>query len=378
MAFKRLFLLTFWIGFSCILESQELRLCYLADTSKADFGAVAIQGFGPGQLVELNRPQNRPVWQEYLQVFPSESWEQQLPPMLGKYDWRDSSLLFKPLFPFVQGRKYVAVLNFPGNEAGNAARHVFFDIPVLGLFPPTIVTQVFPVSGQLPANLLKMYLQFSAPMGLGDVYGHITLYDDNGQQVQAPFLEINPPLWDKHNRQLTLWFDPGRIKTGLAPNRELGPPLLPDKTYVLKIAAEWTDAHGRPLQTGFRKQFTITEPDYQKPDPTTWQISPPAAYTRQTLSIRFPEPLDRGTLESGIGITGTSGNVVSGDIIVSELETVWQFLPEQPWQPGAYKILLSRRLEDLAGNNLERLFDTPVGQGTTVENVVFFLPFSVE
>lgn len=378
MALKQLMLLAFWIGFSGALESQELHVRYLADTSNADFGAVELFGFGPEQLGELNQLQNQPAWPEYLQIFPSESWEQQLPPMLGRYDWRDSVLLFQPLFPFVQGRTYVAVLNFPRNEAGYTARHEFFDIPVLSHFPPTRVTQVFPVSEQLPANLLKMYLQFSAPMGLGDVYGHISLYDDRGQEVQAPFLEMNPPLWDKQHRQLTLWFDPGRIKTGLTPHRELGPPLLPGKTYVLKIAAEWQDAHGRPLQTGFRKQFTTTEPDDQKPDPTAWQITPPAAFTRQALTLRFQEPMDRGTLESGIGVADASGHYISGGNEVSEMETVWQFLPEQPWQPGTYKILLSHRLEDLAGNNLERLFDTPVGEGGAQEKeAVKWLNFSV-
>jgi len=39
------------------------------------------------------------------------------------------------------------------------------------------------------------------------------------------------------------------------------------------------------------------------------------------------------------------------------METRWEFLPEQPWQTGDYRIEINSALEDLAGNKLNRLFD---------------------
>ena len=45
-------------------------------------------------------------------------------------------------------------------------------------------------------------------------------------------------------------------------------------------------------------------------------------------------------------------------------ETVLEFRPESPWAKGSYIIESEERLEDLAGNNLNRLFDRDITKET--------------
>ena len=55
----------------------------------------------------------------------------------------------------------------------------------------TIVSDVYP-TGDVPENLLKLYLHFSAPMRRTGVYEHIHLTDKHGERIEAPFVEVDP------------------------------------------------------------------------------------------------------------------------------------------------------------------------------------------
>jgi len=52
-----------------------------------------------------------------------------------------------------------------------------------------------------------------------------------------------------------------------------------------------------------------------------------------------------------------------GNVSISEMETRWEFVPEQPWQSGDYRIEVDTALEDLAGNKLNRVFDVDTAAG---------------
>jgi hypothetical protein len=220
------------------------------------------------------------------------------------------------------------------------------------------VTAVYPSASQLPSNLLKLYLYFSAPMRAGDSYRHIRLEDDAGNPVEAPFLPLQPELWDREQRRLTLWFDPGRIKQGLIPNRTMGPPLEEGRRYRLIVDTSWRDANGRPLAEPFVKRFTTTAADDDRPDPAGWIIEAPRASTRQALVVALPEPMDFAMLRRSLVITDATGAVLAGEVSVDAEETIWRFTPSSSWRPGTYRLLVRADLEDLAGNNLRRLFDT--------------------
>ena len=64
------------------------------------------------------------------------------------------------------------------------------------------------------------------------------------------FVEIQQELWDTNNTRLTVLFDPGRIKRGVLPNEQLGPPIVDGKHYTLLIDRGWQDARGVPLARG--------------------------------------------------------------------------------------------------------------------------------
>ena len=78
--------------------------------------------------------------------------------------------------------------------------------------------------------------------------------------------------------------------------------------------------------------------------------------------LDFSEPLDHGLLGHLIEVQGASGGIVPREIEILDKETRWRFIPDRPWQAGAYTIRIDSRLEDLAGNTLNYLFDVDIQQ----------------
>jgi hypothetical protein len=366
----------FLLSLLSTVVSRAQTICFRpGHASNPGAGVVEVGGFDPAQLQTWR--EKVPDWKNVLRIFPAAlraEKKETIPPMFGNWVLRDTLLVFAPRFPFKEGLEYVAELHNAGIVKTRA-----FVVPIVASPAESLVEGIFPSTDRVPANLLKWYLHFSAPMGLGDVYRHIGLLDEKGDPVEKPFLELDPPLWDKNQRRLTLWFDPGRIKKGLRPNTALGPPLLPGRRYTLLISKNLKNAFGHPLARDFEKHFFVEAEDTEKPDPARWQTVAPAAGGRDPLILRFPEAMDKAMLESGIGIGDEQGREIAGTIEVADAETRWIFTPDRPWKPGVYQILPSPRLEDLAGNNLVRLFDNPLPSGETAQNpkTHFRLPFEV-
>ena len=65
--------------------------------------------------------------------------------------------------------------------------------------------------GDVPSNLLRLYVELSAPMEPGAAYEHIHLVDESDRVVRDAFLELREELWSPDHRRLTLLFDPGRL-----------------------------------------------------------------------------------------------------------------------------------------------------------------------
>ena len=89
----------------------------------------------------------------------------------------------------------------------------------------------------------------------------------------------------------------------------------------------------------------------------TWQIRPPKADTRESLSISFPEPMDHAIAQRVIRVTSDSGELVNGTTAMDDNERRWNFTPAGPWRRGAYKLVVETTLEDLAGNSIGKPFD---------------------
>jgi hypothetical protein len=83
-----------------------------------------------------------------------------------------------------------------------------------------MVSQVFPTADELPENQLRLYVHFSAPMGSKGGLDFIHLLDENGAEVEDPFLPLDAEFFNDDRTRYTVFFDPGRQKRGIAPIAE--------------------------------------------------------------------------------------------------------------------------------------------------------------
>ncbi len=231
-----------------------------------------------------------------------------------------------------------------------------------GIEPPQLIA-IYPSSDSLPQNLLKIYLLFSKPIpesSVRSVDKVKILFNDSS--LNAPFLDLKPELWNADRTMLTLWLDPGRIKTGLIPNKKLGLPLKSGK-HELIISDEWADMFGLTLTDGFRKIFISGEIDRCKPRISNWTLRVPSARSREPLEIHFDEPIDFATALEGIEIFDQTVPV-TGLFMLSDHESTGLFRPDENWNAGKYRIKIASRIEDLSGNNLNRLFEEDILSNT--------------
>ena len=279
-------------------------------------------------------------------------------PIAGRYLVDGDTVHFTPLFPFDAGRKYQA--RYEGAEflSGEAAPtgEAIVALPAPAAAAPVHVTAVFPSSDEVPENQLRMYIHFSGPMGRRGSLEHVSLLDDHGKAVVDPFLPVDGELWNADRTRYTVFFDPGRQKRGILPNREMGFSLAEGRKYTLVVDREWIDGNGNPLRESFTKSFRVTAPDLAPLDPKVWTIAAPREGTRDSISVTFPEPLDHGLLLRAVGVRRNGAPVV-GDVRVDAHETRWRMTPNEPWRAGDYSVIALGILEDLAGNRIGRAFE---------------------
>lgn len=275
------------------------------------------------------------------------------PPMLGHYTIRNGDVVFEPLIPFTRGLQYE--VRWKNKRLDEVV------IPAASPADGPQVTGIFPSHDTLPQNLLKLYLRFSKPMQTGRSLQHITLLKNTRDTVPGVFLDLQPELWDHDGMLLTLWLDPGRIKRGLQPNEKLGAPLERGVPYQLVVGGGWKDTRGAPLRQIYRKNFVVSRRDTVSPSLSKWSITAPGAGTRNPLEVNFHEPLDHVLIREAIGIY-RNDEPIRGKVEIIASETAFRFTPDNPWTAGTYTLASEARLEDLAGNNLERAFDIDMHQ----------------
>ena len=271
--------------------------------------------------------------------------------ILGDYKV-DNGLLFTPLISFTQGTDYeIRVL---GKMAGQ------FRIPVADTTDVPILTNCYPKQDTVPENLLKIYLQFSHPMREGQSDKYIKLVKNGTDTVHDVFLSLQPELWNEDRTVLTVWLDPGRIKRALQPNLKLGNPLQKNEAYQLIVSGQWQDTQGRSLQKDFTKKWIVGIRDSLSPDPEQWKIAFPKALTREPLVLSFGEALDHYLLLETMHIITKEGILLKGKFEPDENDRSCRFIPAEEWAAGNYVLIIASRLEDLAGNNLNRPFDRDI------------------
>lgn len=240
---------------------------------------------------------------------------------------------------------------------------------------PQVSLNIYPKTKIVPSNLLKMHLVFSAPMQVGKSYQHIRFYHDN--ELIFPLLELYPELWNESKTVLTLWLDPGRIKRNLIRNHKLGAPLLSEQEYTLIVDSIWQDQNHQPLGRYYQKTFRTFSSDRTRLTMADWDVFSPKRATKDTLILKFNEPMDYLLLRHALRVY-QNGQQIVGNISSQQEESEWLFVPKYPWAKGKYRIEIEGRLEDLAGNNLNRPFDRDLNAKSEPEKEIYLIEFTVD
>ncbi len=341
--------------------------------SRPDFGAVIVAPLNASSLMALERARlTNDEWQKVLSVYAGDSLGL---PMLGTYSTSGDTLRFAPRFPPVRGTRYTARFHADAFNARSGATLPFGEADAAWTRPlpagtrTTVVEEVYPTADTVPMNLLRMYVQFSGPMTVGDRADvHVHLLDEHGAPVDKAFLVATgeQELWDPDHTRLTLFLDPGRIKRDLTPHDELGLPLRSGHAYTLVIDSLLHDAHGLPLARQFTKRFRVGPVDRTMPRTSSWHLVSPAVGTTEPLAIEFPEPLDHALLARMLTVRLQGDEKpLDGRVSLENHDRRWRFTPERPWRSSSYSVEIDTELEDLAGNNLRRLFDVMPGDSAS-------------
>lgn len=332
----------------------EIRLVPPSDGADAVIEVVSLPEDVVRALAGAER--TREEWAEILRVSVGESQ----PAMIGDYLLRGNALRFTPMYPLDPGRRYHVAFNAGrATGAGSTAPPLVATVGVAAseAVPSTVVSHVFPSGAIVPANQLRLYVHFSAPMGREGGLPYIKLLDDRGNEVVDPFLPLDAEFWNDDHTRYTVFFDPGRQKRGILPNQQMGRSLEPGKRYTLVVRREWRDGNGQPLKEEFTRDFSVGPPDERPLDVKSWRIAPPTAGTREPLTVTFDEALDHGLLLRALGVTGGDGRFLQGDVKIEAAESRWSFAPAAAWTAGTYQLTALAMLEDLAGNRIGRAFE---------------------
>jgi hypothetical protein len=292
-----------------------------------------------------------------------------LPNVAGRHHMFEDGIRFVPHFPFERGLPYLATFDSRplGHSLLTDAVTLEFSLPVEQTAFPTEVTHVFPSGDRLPENVLRFYVCFSNPMQRGRAAAEISLLGPNGEPATDALYRAPVELWDRATRCLTILLDPGRLKRGVGPNRELGPPLITGQVYTLAVGARMTDMFGRRLPETVYKRFLATSALRQPVEIGQWRIVPPTINSRRPLSVTFPRPLDWALLSDSITIASAHGQPINGRITVEQCEQRWTLTPASPWHAGDYDVWVSSHLEDVCGNNLIAPFDRVFRSGSELQ-----------
>ncbi len=276
-------------------------------------------------------------------------------PILGDFEQAHHTILFRPIVPFTKGKTYE--IKYRQEIIG------MFDVEASKTNDNPMLTAIFPSTDTVPENLLKMYFVFSKPMQeVQNALEFIEVYNLTDHVATSIFLELQNELWNEDHTELTLWLDPGRIKTDLVPNRNQGLPLEEGKEYEIRISSKWYDAQNNLLDKNYTKHIYVSKKDRIQLALDQWTVKTSKSGTRDPIFLNVNEPLDAMLALETVLIYDANNSIVQGDFKLIDHEKRLLFTPSEPWKPGTYSISIRSILEDLAGNNLNHLFDVDLQQ----------------
>lgn len=323
---------------------------------------LRIDADGPGAKVKViaRLPADAKLPDGQIKAADGERWlrlcladgEREGPPILGTYLLRERELTFTPRYALQHGKTYRAQLG----EMGKQIQKIEYRVPERAATPPAAVARVYPTAAVLPANHLRFFIHFSAPMRGGKaIFDQIRILDARGNAIEDPWLRDE--LWDETGKMLILYIHPGRIKWDVLLRLLFGPVLEPDREYTLVLPADMLDANGQRLGKEYRKKFRTTAEDRVRVAVDNWRIKPPRAGGKDPLTISFPKIMDHSSLQRYLTVRDAKGQAAEGKIEIGRDEKTWSFTPARAWTTGTYTLVIDERLEDTAGNTPLRPFD---------------------
>jgi hypothetical protein len=301
-----------------------------------------------GKAIGISIPKNSRYSYNSVKITHSSISNQQI---LGSFTDNGDEIEFISTIPLTPGLSYDI-----WNRQMQLAR---LNVPYPNGQLAPVLTSIYPETDTVPENLLKFYFLFSKPMRTGQSLDQIYLLDKKNDTMRNVFLNLQPELWDTSGKILTVWIDPGRIKRDLVLNKKLGNPLAQNSHYKLIVSNTWKDTQGLALTKTYVKSFIVGAADHEVPDIQKWILSLPKSSTKHTLIINAKETLDHLLFAESIRIVDWNNKEINGKVVIRN-DRIWEFTPSQPWLAGNYRLQVNARLEDLAANNLNKVFDRDI------------------
>jgi hypothetical protein len=203
---------------------------------------------------------------------------------------------------------------------------------------PSVV--IYPSGLTVPENLLRIELRFPLALRAPLSIEHVKLFDAGGREIDNAFLD--PPLPSADFRSVTILLHPGRVKSGVGANLALGRALHSGSVVTLVVDHP-------ALTKPARKTWRVAVFDAKSPQPSHWTFEPPRRGSRSPIVVHLDAPIS-SSAEGLIAIRGPDGRRLDGTARLEHGETVWRFVPAQPWRAGSHAVVTHQDLEDPAGN----------------------------
>lgn len=269
--------------------------------------------------------------------------------MAGRLVPAGDGVCFVPRFAFVGGTSYTVVAE--GSPPIELVR------PRAVREPSTVVVAIRPDVAEVPRNLLRISIEFSAPMSEGQMATHLRLVDDAGRLLESALLAVDDELWDRDRRWLSVLLDPARLKRGLVAHRTFGYPLRTNEPFRVEVAGGALDATGTPMTRSASRRYLVGPDERRRIDSDLWTVIVPPVGSLEPLLVEFDRALDERLVGRYLEVVDVDDRRLDGAARAGRGSRAWSFQPAHQWVDGPHRLVLDGRLEDLAGNSVARAFD---------------------
>ena len=226
------------------------------------------------------------------------------------------------------------------------------------------VAGIDPASTSLPENLLRIHIRFTEPMREGLFMDYVEVIDvDSGKPIPWVFFDSFYELWNQDRTQLTVLVDPGRVKTGLAANSELGRAFIAGKQYSVNIKRGWVSISGTKIEQNYSHRFTATAQVRTRIKPENWEIE----VLKTSVQIDFQRVIDIHSLNAHVVLVTAEDETIAGQWLIYNNGHSARFDYSSAKIPD--RIAVRNRFEDVAGNTIVAAFDHAAGDSKANEAI---------